>query len=78
MRAGFPQVIALLIVIAAILYFTVDPGAGRDNAAQLRQSVREGVQNTKERLDDGFAAARKDVESIKSDLKEGDRDDREP
>ncbi|MDI1229494.1 MAG: hypothetical protein PSY14_17595 [bacterium] len=78
MRRGFPQIVVVLLVIVAILYFTVEPGSGRDNAEQIRQSVREGVHNTKERLDHGFEAAKKDVETIKSDLKEGDRDDREP
>lgn len=78
MRSGVPQVLIILLVVAAILYFVVEPGNGRDNTAELRQSVREGVHNTKERLDKGFEAAKKDVETINSDLKEGDRDVREP
>lgn len=78
MRSGFPQVIVLLLVILAVLYFVIEPGTGRENAEQIRQSVREGVKDTKERLDNGFAAAKKDVETIKSDIQQGGRDDREP
>lgn len=78
MRRGFPGVVAFLLVIVIILYFVVEPGGGRENAEQIRQTVREGVRDTKERLDEGFAAAKKDVETIKSDLREGDRDEREP
>ncbi len=77
MRTGFPGIVALLLVIAVILYFFAGPGTGRENAEQLRQSVREGVRDTKDRLDHGVAAAKKDVETIKSHLREGGYDDRE-
>lgn len=78
MRRGFPGIVVFLIIVAVILYIFVEPGSGRENAEQLRQSVREGVRDTKERLEHGVDAAKRDVETIKSDLREGDRDDREP
>ncbi len=79
MQTGISRVLVVLILIAVVAYFFVEPGrSGQDNAAQLRESVREGVQDTKARLDNGFDAAKKDVETIKSDLKEGGRDEHEP
>lgn len=77
MRRGLPGIVVFLIIIAVILYFFVEPGTGRENAEQIRQTVREGVRDTKERLENGVDAAKKDVETIKSDLRKGDRDDRE-
>lgn len=78
MRRGLPGIVVFLIIVAVILYLFIEPGTGRENAEQIRQTVREGVRDTKERLENGVEAAKKDVETIKSDLKKGDRDDREP
>lgn len=76
MRTGFPGIIALLLVVAVILYFFVEPGTARETTEEIRQSVREGVRDTKDRIDYGVSAARKDVETIKSDLREGGYNDR--
>lgn len=76
MRTGFPGIIALLLVVAVILYFFVEPGTARETTEEIRQSVREGVRDTKDRIDYGVAAAKKDVETIKSDLREGGYNDR--
>ncbi len=80
MQTGISRFLAVLVLLAIIAYFYIEPGSMtvRDNAAQLRNSVREGVQDTRARLDNGFDAAKKDVETIKSDLKEGGRDEHEP
>lgn len=76
MRTGFPGIIALLLVVAVILYSFVEPGAARETTEEIRQSVREGVRDTKDHIDYGVAAAKKDVETIKSDLREGGYNDR--